>query len=360
MEPPAKDLSQLRFNLLLQRLSLLPSELREPILLDLSYSQLKALCEASSSKLTGVAEFCNDVNFWRDYILTRGFLLPERFTELVNFLEPRPKKQIALLQTWFFEDLPNRKTIANLMIQKWNQKVRNSRDEAPTGPIREFLLDFEYLWRQIGIYHRRPKPIVFNIRLSNKSQNSLFLSQLRLQNKFSYSDFLEWLVQDGVELSSQDSSLISEWISNHLRLDRFYFNEESPMRLFIEKMEEQALVLINDLLRKGDLVHIAQIEISPESMNYIGDSVYFYFDGRELIDISEQQVSVNRSCAILPEEALPYLIARKISTKKDLRELYILDDRDYLCGFVYLDQVYLLSNNKSKELKIDNHIFYIE
>lgn len=362
MEPPIEPSQQDKdFRLLLQRLSSLPKETSLPILLTLDIQQLLTICDESSKEeaplsLFQLSYFCNDPNFWQDFLIEKGFILPEEFPKLITALRGK-RSEAETIKTLFF-NLEGRKTLLGEYYSRVNFDNQQTKDE---------LLDLGYLVGQISNYNQRKKwpdrQQVFVVSLDvpkeiwqDTMREEELLDKFYNIESISYGEILQDIVD--YELTVNPGSL-----RPHLDLPA----QTKLSGDFIAQLREQQLVLIGDLLQKGDIFGI-QFMQGDEPQH----EIFFFFDDSKLYPIPND-IKWN---LFLPQIAVPFLISKKVHTLKDLWHLYLRSADGQIRGIVKLYSDYTptlrgfespideeqvtLGSTDDTPLIVGKHTFYIK
>lgn len=318
MEPPrstnAEAISQKELDQLLIRLSSLPPELAVPFLYQLSYRQLISIClgakKTQSSKLARLAFFCQDVNFWRDWLLENGYSLPETLPELLDILQKVKETDLTILKKIFFsEDSP---MISRRLIKLWQDFHEEGVEGVTEEELEQAVLDLDYINEQVedrALRQKTQRPRVFEIKL--------FTVARELPLKISYDDLLQLLV-DG----NMTDNLI--YGIEGLTFRTVLFSGESFLRKQAkleypelgQRMAEQRLAQMSSLIRKGDLIKV----IFNRQPLWNGIQYYFVSDNKFLVKIVH--LDIENGSYFFPEESMRFLSKNDVTIADDLGKLY--------------------------------------
>lgn len=335
MERPSKKSVAVRpLQETFRKLAGVPYDVQKIILNDLNEEQLMALCGGLEFRpdLKRLGVYCNDAQFWYDRLFSKGYLLPDNFLTIVAALRSKDS-EAAFIKKLFFGNDSEQKSILEQA-----QKAQNQ----------DLALDLDYIWRQILDRKLRkdglprvfwiqldvPKKIIDNADLLEQMQDEIFNVQT-----ISYPELLEYFVE--YEMKPMGNLLLSHWLT------KTKFNRAQFL--------EQALAMIGDLLQRGDLVRIEMggESADPNDTDYFFVELEFYFDGQVLYPVSGSSLGF-----FLPQQAVPFLIEKKVETINDLSELY--RGKGGLFGFESpIDGKPVVLRPKGKEtIKIEGHRFY--
>lgn len=342
MELPSSQ-ENAQFRRLLVRLSQLPLEVSLPVLMDLDPYQLLEICREASKGVRSkipvkLGYYCDDANFWQDYLIKQGFLLPEGFAEVINILRKKGESEASVIKSLFFGDTGMRGQIETRMVMIWNDAQKKGKS---LEYLSRMVVDLDYLITQIKVHHnhRSKIPYVFDLdfeisRQAAEPESDLNESLYNWQ-EFTYAELIQLLIDNDAKIKHNQSP---KWI--------VYSRPDYPTK----ELAEQDAALITDLLKEGDLIKLSLIQYNTQSRYpSFYDVHFFYFDGTQLRPISGSNESL-----FLPAEALPFLISQKVQTRDDLRRLYPLSinltDDD--------GKEIILGSRRDRPQKVQGHTFY--
>lgn len=305
-------LKYVRFYFLLKRIDALPVELRIIILLQLNPEQLIELSrqitdQSQDLNLQRLASCCVDLNLWYDYLSQHGFLLPERINmdHLIQLLSSENQSPTALIRQLFFNypsldsfSLSVRQyKIGQKMFSIWAPNDRSISDLKP-GQLKQAILDFDYLWRQIEvkISRRRNGSCFFKISIDDRQFQ--FNNWLCQHKSIGVTELFEMIERPEVVIKPMQQCLLSFWFSDRIG---------NPT--IIRELVEQAAFLIADLLQENDLLELV-VYNGEAWANFL-----YFFDGQTLIRSTE---SIHAGMYYLPKEALSYLQQKGINNSRQL------------------------------------------
>lgn len=272
MEPPlrvtpkTKSLSAREIRALLQRISKLPLELSLPILRQLDYDSLDAVCrglgderqaatksgqtKASTVQLENLGSFCSDVNFWHDYLLEQGYDLPEGLPVLIQMIKLRGETDLDVLKALFFtnkKQIQDRERVFLHNMPKFNPKE-----------VEQATLDLDYLIMQISNERERNGlPRRFDIHLHISRDQVL----PNLPDSISVDELVEWI-------NSNIETYGLSWGSGLMHSEDVF----SYYSLLGRSLREQSLAVLPLLLREGDWI---EIKFLDESGRYRDNQFYY-------------------------------------------------------------------------------------
>jgi hypothetical protein len=307
----------------LRSLSALPYEAQLSILLNLDPMLLEALCDEltvlpESSELKGLETYCSDWRFWVSYLKGQGYLLPEKLPDLIEILRQPEEIPVEVLKALFLNRIrfnySNSQTmLKNRLIDQWEREFPLT-GPAPTGQLRQAILDLAYLFDQFDIrigarFNKRPMIWIIWI----KGTDSL-IERLDQTRRMEVNGLFEMIVDTDSKIAPYENNLFPWWIEKEFP---YYKPKSEDHALFFDEIREQTLVLIGDLLEQGDIIILKIVSKADRDYSY-------FFDGRILIKMKLIEGEEPGLESFLPREALPFLRARGILNLKQLRAYYEL------------------------------------
>lgn len=324
MEPPAlpkqKTLSEGEVFLLLKRISSLPVELALPILYNLDYDSLIAVCNgakrAKLPKLQSLSFFCSDVNFWRDYLLENGYDLPEGLPILIKILKRQGQTDLDVLKALFFSGLKELRTYEIGLAQTLKEDITwHKHLNITQAQLEQAALDFDYLDKQIRNHYHRAV-----------NENSIFVieifipevTELNLPKQIKLDNLIQWLVDHDLSNIPEgwSTSLMSTWVDSLFASRVFWVDPSFPLYDFHKRLEEQDLAMLPLLVREGDIIVIqARYFDKPDDF---GPQWFYYVGPKDML----HYFSDNEADLYLPEVARPFLEKHQIESWEQINDRY--------------------------------------
>jgi hypothetical protein len=354
--PSAKDqTSQQETNALLLRLSKLPQELSLSILMGLDSRQLLTICtmarrRSGNQKLKELGYYCDDPNFWRDYLFEQGYDLPESLPKLVRILRDLADRELTdadILTSIFFNRPRFRRTIKEPLINIVKEYYREGIEYKGLAltDLHQAVLDWDYLEQQIVNRKLKPVPKIWRITLYLPNNTPRVVDDF--PNKLSMDQFIQLLVDRGfsgdtIKVETQNLNILRHLTNKSYTLIAEEFGPQIQQD-FRTEINEQNLLLLPSFIREGDLI---SIDFRKYNNELFGELRVFYY-----VTKNEQLVKANRpryDQFYFPEEAYDFLIKYGIDNYSSLEDFYPYLTSHDIIGYTEGQTMHQFSNRKKK------------
>lgn len=335
---PAEETKQF-----LESIANFPDEIIIEILYRTDYQRLMAICKglqtlpkSQRQKYGWLVNFCDDVNFWRDWLIEQGYDLPETLPQTLRVLREEGQTDLNLIQKIFFQDqlLEVGSTLIRLLKKPLREEFIEDAQITREETI-QATLDLDYLEKQIQDRQLRKdgQPRVFVIELFVTDEQ---YANLELPEELSAEELIQWIVNHDLEemplFTIRDEA--SPWVKKFFT--RRFYHSTANLTYLVQKLGDQTLATLPFFLREGDLVSLSFVDTNTDQEESIDYSQKIYYVGPKGQLYKTQSLNEEEE-AFFPEEALPFLKKHQITNHEQLFKLYprLVNDQKFITSGPY-------------------------
>lgn len=309
-----KPFSEEEVFLLLKRIASLPVELALPILYNLDYDSLIAVCDGAKKaqlpKLQNLGFFCDNDQFWNDYIYEQGFDFPKDMPLLFKIIRNKGENNLTVLKDLLFSEEGSQVRKTNLL-NAFNERQNKYMSQLE---LEQAALDLDYIDQQVRDRELRrtgnPRTVIIDIFSPEIISD--------FPGDISFNDFIQWLVDRDLAINKVGwpVNLTSYWVNvlggfNHMRK----VNPRSHAFELYLQFVDQDLAMLPSLAREGDLVVVKARSLSNSKIRQV--QLYYVGPQGMLYPLISHEAGL-----FFPEIALDFFAKHGVVDQRGVRKLY--------------------------------------